>query len=613
MAEKQFRKDINGLRAIAVLSVLVFHFSPSFLPGGFAGVDVFFAISGFLMTSIIFRGVENNNFSVVKFLIARCKRIVPALVAIVIILLAFGYLIFEPLTYQVIGNHSFSSLLFISNFTYFFEAGYFDADSRSKFLLHTWSLSVEWQFYILYPIVVYVLSNVLSLSKIKKAVVVAAFGSLLLSVYVSYTDPSAAYFMLYTRAWEMMIGGLAFLYPLTRHKEHAGKIEIAGIALIAASIALISDKTPWPGYAALLPVVGAYFVILANNKKSILSNIVLQKIGLWSYSIYLVHWPVIVTLNKLNIKIGFLTYLYIVLAVSIVLYYVVEKRRNYGLSLFCMFVVTLYASYYVSDNGIKSRVDEKFGLAAKEFHEKYYGGSGFKHEGTVEKIGEGRPTFILFGDSYARQYLRFLKENGYSLISIMKDGCYYFGNYINHSSDWGDKACRKRYNTLVDVMANNPGIPVVISLSWLDYDGNIFAENNSKTATGYDYRMVVFDDLSRLVNGNRKFAIIGSNFQTRGNIAFECLARKSMMPASFRDIFSNCEVQETIIPEEINSVLKNFARKKSNVEFIDPNKYLCNDGKCSIVTKGEPVLSDGTHLSYFGTITVGNDIFLRFK
>lgn len=137
MAEKNFRKDINGLRAIAVLSVLVFHFSPSFLPGGFAGVDVFFVISGFLMTSIIFRGVENNDFSIFKFLIARCKRIVPALVAVVVILLIVGYLIFEPLTYQIIGKHSFSSLLFISNFTYFFESGYFDADSKSKFLLHT--------------------------------------------------------------------------------------------------------------------------------------------------------------------------------------------------------------------------------------------------------------------------------------------------------------------------------------------------------------------------------------------------------------------------------------------------------------------------------------------
>lgn len=613
MAEKNFRKDINGLRAIAVLSVLVFHFSPSFLPGGFAGVDVFFVISGFLMTSIIFRGVENNNFSIVKFLIARCKRIVPALVAVVVTLLIVGYLIFEPLTYQAIGKHSFSSLLFISNFTYFFESGYFDADSRSKFLLHTWSLSVEWQFYIIYPIIVYALSKILSLSKIKIAVVVAAIISLSLSVYVSYTDPSAAYFMLYTRAWEMIVGGLAFLYPLTRYKEHSGKIEIAGIALIAVSIALISDKTPWPGYAALLPVVGAYFVILADNKKSILSNVILQKAGLWSYSIYLAHWPAIVILGKFNIDVSFLTYLYIVLAISIILYYTVEKRRNYGIGLCCMFVIAIYASYYVSENGVKSRVDEKFGLTAKEFHAKYYGGVGFKHEGTAEKIGDEKPAFILFGDSYARQYLRFLKENGYSFISIMKDGCYYFGNYINHSSTWGDNACRKRYNTLVDIMASNPGIPVVISLSWLDYDGNISSGNNQKKITGSDYKNMVLSDLSRLTNDNRDFAIIGSNFQTRGNIAFECLARKSMMPPLFRDMFSNCESQETIIPVQINNDLKKFTNGKSNVEFIDPNEYLCNEGKCSIVTKGEPVLSDGTHLSYYGTLVAGNGMFKRFR
>ncbi|MFA9597763.1 acyltransferase family protein [Citrobacter telavivensis] len=618
MAEKNFRKDINGLRAIAVLSVLVFHFSPSFLPGGFAGVDVFFVISGFLMTSIIFRGVENNNFSVVKFLIARCKRIVPALVAVVVVLLIVGYLIFEPLTYQVIGNHSFSSLLFISNFTYFFESGYFDADSRSKFLLHTWSLSVEWQFYIIYPIIVYALSKILSLSKIKIAVVVAAVVSLSLSVYVSYTDPSAAYFMLYTRAWEMMVGGLAFLYPLARYKEHSGKIEIAGIALIAASIALISDKTPWPGYAALLPVVGAYFVILANNENSILSNIILQKAGLWSYSIYLVHWPVIVTLGKFNIDVGFLTYLYIVLAISIILYYTVEKRRSYGLGLCCMFVIALYASYYVSEDGIKSRVDEKFGLSAKEFHAKYYGGSGTPQGNGIQlfNINNNEPEFIITGDSFARQYSTFLKEYGKPFAAVFQDGCISTNNYVRFFTDKIAKACTDRSKYFNESLIKYKSKYVLYAQIWSsDWK---FKNLSTGEEVVDDNANIVINELTDIVNSeafrstnDRKLFVIG---KTQGTeyLVFECLAKN---PLPINTILKlECPAREEKREIIENKILEEWASKTKGVYFINPNDALCDAKNCIVQSpEGEPIYSDKIHLTKYGSEIVGKYIFNKIS
>lgn len=617
MVEKKFRKDINGLRAIAVLSVLVFHFSPSFLPGGFAGVDVFFVISGFLMTSIIFRGVENDNFSIVKFLIARCKRIVPALVAVVIVLLIIGYLIFEPLTYQVIGNHSFSSLLFISNFTYFFESGYFDADSRSKFLLHTWSLSAEWQFYIIYPIIVYSLSKILPLSKIKIAVVIAAIVSLLLSVYVSYTDPSAAYFMLYTRAWEMMVGGLAFLYPLTRHKEHSAKVEIAGIALIAVSIALISDKTPWPGYAALLPVVGAYFVILADSNKSILSNIIIQKVGLWSYSIYLVHWPVIVTLEKFNIDVGFLTYLYIVLLISIILYYTVEKRRSYGIGLCCMFVIALYASYYVSEDGIKSRVDEKFGLSAKEFHAKYYGGSGTLHGGILQRFPNERvePEFIITGDSFARQYSTYLKGNNMSFIAIFKDGCFSTPSYVSRYKGTVSDSCLLRSVNFEKAINDYTNLNVIYAQEWRSETQLKRLSDNTDIE---DHNLnIVLNELGRIADSvsfkksTRKLIIIGKP-QGSENIIFECLA-KNPLP-TIRLLGINCPTTQNKKDIIENDILKKWADKRRNVLYIDPNNALCKDNLCLIQDeKGEPIYSDKGHLSKYGAKIVGEYIFKKIS
>jgi peptidoglycan/LPS O-acetylase OafA/YrhL len=145
----QFRKDLNGLRAIAVVAVVLFHFNASWMPGGFAGVDVFFVISGFLMTGIIFRGIEQKNFSILRFYVARANRIIPALAVLCLFLLVFGWFYLTPLDYKALGKHAAGSMGFLSNFMYMRESGYFDAASREKWLLHTWSLSVEWQFYII--------------------------------------------------------------------------------------------------------------------------------------------------------------------------------------------------------------------------------------------------------------------------------------------------------------------------------------------------------------------------------------------------------------------------------------------------------------------------------
>ena len=135
----KFRKDINGLRAIAVIAVVLFHFNPSAVTGGFAGVDVFFVISGFLMTGIIFRGIEQNNFSILRFYVARANRIIPALAVLCMALLIFGWFYINPVDYQIIGKHIASSITFLSNIIYWRESGYFDAASHEKWLLHTWS------------------------------------------------------------------------------------------------------------------------------------------------------------------------------------------------------------------------------------------------------------------------------------------------------------------------------------------------------------------------------------------------------------------------------------------------------------------------------------------
>ena len=227
-----FRADVNGLRAIAVIAVVLFHFQPSLMPGGFAGVDVFFVISGFLMTGIIFRSFERNNFSLIDFYIARANRIVPALTALCIVLLILGWFFLTPIDYKALGKHVSSSIGFFSNIKYWGEAGYFDASSHEKWLLHTWSLSVEWQFYIIYPLVLIALKKFISIEAIKIVLVFSTILGFIFCVFATYYWPSFSYYLIPSRAWEMMIGGVVYLYKMKKHFNYQKLMEWVGLILI---------------------------------------------------------------------------------------------------------------------------------------------------------------------------------------------------------------------------------------------------------------------------------------------------------------------------------------------------------------------------------------------
>lgn len=286
----KFRKDINGLRALAVISVVLFHFNEAWMPGGFAGVDVFFVISGFLMTSILFSSMEKSDFSIVKFYIARANRIIPALAFLCVFLMIAGLFFLPPLEYKALAKHSASSISFLSNFYYWAESGYFDVDSYKKWLLHTWSLSVEWQFYIIYPVILLALRSLFSAINTKRAILALTLLGFVISVIASKRWPDSSYFLIHTRAWEMLIGGLAYLYPLNSLKHHKRLAEHIGILLILVSYAFITSSNAWPGYLALLPVIGSFLIIQANREEShFTGNVLFQHVGKWSYSIYLWH------------------------------------------------------------------------------------------------------------------------------------------------------------------------------------------------------------------------------------------------------------------------------------------------------------------------------------
>lgn len=298
-ARAPFRLDINGLRAWAVVAVVLYHFGVPGFAGGFVGVDVFFVISGFLMTGIVVRGLERGKFSLIDFYMARGRRIIPALAVLCVSLMALGWFFLLPPDYRMLGTHTGYSLAFLSNIEYFREAGYFDSASHEKWLLHTWSLSVEWQFYMVLPVVLAAVWHFVPGRRMQAAVVAAGFvASLAASNVLTQHNPSAAFFLLHTRAWEMLGGGLVLLLGQSVHLSAGCRrwIERLGLLLIVLSVALFDKHSVWPGALAVLPVLASMMVVYANSSSVFTGNRVAQWLGDRSYSLYLWHWPVCVML-----------------------------------------------------------------------------------------------------------------------------------------------------------------------------------------------------------------------------------------------------------------------------------------------------------------------------
>lgn len=296
---RNFRYDINGLRAWAVLAVVFFHFNLLGFTGGYAGVDVFFVISGFLMTKIITDGLlfSKNKFSLVQFYLFRARRIIPPLSFLCIILIILGYHILIGSQYRQLSIQAMAAVTFLSNFLFFRQAGYFDSLANTKWLLHTWSLSIEWQFYLILPIILFYTCKIYPrIFSIRIVVLVSALLSLLLSVVLTKYKPEFAFYMLPTRAWEMLAGGCVYLYldNLSFKKKYSQIMEVLGFFLICTSFFVFTKDTAWPGGFAIIPVLGASLIIAAKNNSLLTNNVLVQYLGNVSYSLYLWHWPIYV-------------------------------------------------------------------------------------------------------------------------------------------------------------------------------------------------------------------------------------------------------------------------------------------------------------------------------
>ncbi len=308
----EYRPDIDGLRAVAVLFVIAFHAFPEYVPGGFVGVDIFFVISGFLISSIIFKNLDQRTFSYSEFYRRRIRRIFPALIIVLFACLAFGWIALLPVEYTQLAKHTAAGAAFSSNFQLWREAGYFDSSSEHKPLLHLWSLGIEEQFYLIWP------ASLALLWKRKNRVLWMVATLAVLSFAVGLLSagkyPSSTFYLPFTRFWELLLGCLLAYSTLFQggfiadmfgrwspppgFKDLPGNAAaLAGSLLIAAAILLLNRDRTFPGWWALMPTAGSVLLIAAGPSawinRTVLRNPAMVLVGLISYPLYLWHWPLL--------------------------------------------------------------------------------------------------------------------------------------------------------------------------------------------------------------------------------------------------------------------------------------------------------------------------------
>jgi peptidoglycan/LPS O-acetylase OafA/YrhL len=299
LPNKGYRPDIDGLRALAVLAVVAFHGFPTYVTGGFVGVDVFFVISGFLISGIILSETNDGSFSLKRFYGRRIRRIFPALLLVLFVSLFAGWWFLLPADFARLGKQLAASAAFVSNFYFWFQSGYFSPDARTFPLLHLWSLGVEEQFYIVWPLIIIFLRR--GPSWIILAIVAVGLSSFFLSIALA-NNHEADFYSPLTRAWELMLGAaLAWLRRRNGTALSAQSADMAtasGLLMIGCSALLFDQQSSYPGWLALVPTIGASLILWSGECSRVgpyvLSNRYVVFVGLISYPLYLWHWPLLV-------------------------------------------------------------------------------------------------------------------------------------------------------------------------------------------------------------------------------------------------------------------------------------------------------------------------------
>jgi peptidoglycan/LPS O-acetylase OafA/YrhL len=604
-----YRTDINGLRAWAVLAVLLFHFKIPGMAAGFIGVDVFFVISGFLMTAIIVKGLEGNNFYIKKFYAARARRILPALLVLITTLLTLGWFFLPDVDYKALAKQSAYATGFLSNVFFWREAGYFETASNEKWLLHTWSLAVEAQFYILFPLFVTALWRIKPrLKTIVVGLIGLSIASLALSVVASSWQPQAAFFLLPTRAWELAVGGLAFVFSRNLHfpKRVSAVLFFTGCGLLAVAMLVLSKSYAWPSGWAIFPVLGTALIIMASQPKSWLTgNAVAQWLGDRSYSLYLWHWPLMVGLYFSGLD-GSPVWTGAAIAASLFLahlsFHFVEAPTHHHLvskpiktqarALVLASLAAGIPAAVILTTEQHNRIDPDINLVASESSNRNQKAFECRYRLFNNSIpgcvfGEQTVNAILAGDSHSEAVASALEASAKNNHS----GYIYYGGAHGCPTLNGAKNVKSKcvnYNRLINEKINAlpTSIPlVIINSSWGEsFSGDELKNLLTETVCSYTRS-------GRTVYLNRP--IPGMPVNVPNTMSRAMLFGKDIDPikVSLADYF---KVNQKVWDAQDQVVAQCGAK------ILDPLPYLCDKEYCYGARDNRPLYFDSGHLSEYG-------------
>ena len=640
-----YRPDIDGLRALAILSVIVFHAFPQFLNGGFVGVDIFFFISGYLISSIILNGLKQETFKFRKFYYSRVKRILPALLIVLLTCAFISWLSFFPIEYKQLGKHITGGLGFVDNFLTYREIGYFDLNSEFKPLLHLWSLSIEEQFYIVFPFVICFFYK-FNFKYVFSFIALIMSASFVANIILVNHNINGAFFFPQTRAWELLVGSLfayaRFFYHKYDLRLGSGQLvtnyirsvlllikktqriphlidvfSVLGLFFLVASICFIRQDMLFPGYWPLLPLLGTALLVTAGPaamcNRYILSHPFMVGIGLISYPLYLWHWPVLSFIKIIHAKQLSITLSLCAIFLSFILawltYFFIEKPIRFGkntklaaIALCCIVCITGYLGLMMFYGKIHPRsvgigaISENLVMAIREWE--YPAGLKpyvINDEQMANRIGGNQYITLFFGDSNVEQYSSRIvdlfetgkmKQRG--AIFFTQGGCPPIPNIRS-------KECTNRVNAFLD-LAKDPHIDrIVISGHWFGVlSHNLFEANKEEVS-----RMLA--DLKRMVQDVSR---PGRTIYLVLNIPFGI----EVDPISHinRDIFQGGFSAKIIKPLYKSTFIEKnkqayralrLIAKQCHLVIIDPLDFLCENNECSALDKmGKAKYMDDFHL-----------------
>lgn len=642
----KYRADIDGLRALAVLAVVLFHFEFDLFKGGYIGVDIFFVISGYLITKIITNEiVTTGTLSIKNFYYRRTKRILPVYLACIFVSAAIGALFLSTIHFQKMGESIKASILMITNVHFFLDADYFDLSASTKPLLHLWSLSIEEQFYIFWP---FTLLLILKKAKNKALLAIFIIGlvSLALNLYGHFTNHAwiselflketanldarpEIFFLLPFRVYEFLIGACLVFLP---YKESSNRLRTAlcfvGLILIAIATLTFDDKMIFPSYYGLFPSVGTALLIYFGSNNlitSMLSQKWLVSIGKVSYSFYLIHWPTFVFFHYLkffqNGQIELKKTLAIIacLGLSYVSYYLVEQPfrkpnkhdRKIILAILVLLIVGFRLGSSFAKSGWPGRLATKINFTSTaDYHTKFYGGAGSRSKTIFHK--ENKANLLLIGDSHALHYAHglineFAKPNGLNFYTFRSESCLRLPDFSRKTkgSDW-DKLCTENYKEVVEFIKNStlPNL-IVMSHSWEAQRKRGKDLRDIKKEISFDRILEGVLEFKKTIGNNN--LVLFSNVPTSNPFR---VAEELSMPKEYRKIIplpkhTFASPISTLNQNSIslNKALEDIKNSEQGLYVLNPYNALCDFEKleCLNIVNGDPTYSDSTHLSKTGS------------